>query len=174
MIEARVGEGGSLRWLPEPTVAATKAVHVTRTRILVEQGARLLWRDEIVIGRHGEEGGSVSARLSVDLDGRPLLRHRIDAGPEHPDWRTAAVGGGSHCTGSLLAVDPAWLEEGPPGPLILEPRAAAVLPLAGPAAHAVALAADARTLRRLLDAAQAAMEASLSREPQMLPVTDRI
>jgi urease accessory protein len=151
-------------------------VHVTRTRIRLEQGARLLWRDEIVLGRHREEGGSVSARLSVDLDGRPLLRHRIDAGPEHPGWASAAVGGGSRCAGSLLAVDPAWLtgEPGPPGPLTMEPGAAAVLSLAGPAAHAVALASDARTLRRLLDTARAAMEISPIRAPQMLPVTDRI
>ncbi len=159
VIEARVGEGGSLRWLPEPTVAAARAVHVTRTRILAGVGARLLWRDEIVLGRHGEEGGSVSARLSVDLDGRPLLRHRIDAGPEHPEWATTAVGGGARCAGSLLAVDPAWAngEPGPPGPIMLEAGTAAVLPLAGPAAHAVALAPDARTLRRMLDGGQAAM-----------------
>lgn len=161
-IDVQVGEGGSLRWLPEPTVAAARAVHVTRTRILVGEAARLLWREEIVLGRHGEEGGSVSARLSVDLDGRPLLRHRIDAGPEHLEWATAAVGRGSRCTGSLLAVDPAWAsgDAGPPGPLTIEPGAAALLPLAGPAAHAVALAPDARTLRRLLDAAQVAMEAA--------------
>jgi urease accessory protein len=153
-IEARVGEGGSLRWLPEPTVAAAGAVHVTRTRIAVGPGGRLLWRDEIVLGRHGETGGSVSARLSVDFDGRPLLRHRLDAGPDHPAWATAAVGRGSRCAGSLLAVDPAWAgENGPPGPLVLEPGAAAVLPLAGPAAHAVVLAPDALTLRRWLDAA---------------------
>ena len=172
-----MGEGGSLRWLPEPTVAAAKAVHVTRARILVGAGARLIWRDEIVLGRHGEEGGSVSARLSVDLDGRPLLRHRIDAGPEHPGWATAAVGRESRCAGSLLAVDPAWSSAdapGPPGPLTLEPGAAAILPLAGPAAHAVVLAPDARTLRRLLDAAQEAMEASPERSRQMLPLTDRI
>ncbi len=118
----------------------------------------------------------MSARLSVDLDGRPLLRHRTEAGPEHPGWATAAVGGAARCAGSLLAVDPAWssADTGPPGPLTLVPGSAAILPLAGPAAHAVVLAPDARTLRRLLDAAQEAMEASPERSRQMLPVTDRI
>jgi urease accessory protein len=169
VIDARVGEGGSLRWLPEPTVAAARAVHVTRTRILLGAGALLLWREEIVLGRHREEGGSVSARLSVDLDGRPLLRHRVDAGPGHSQWASAAVGRGARCAGSLLAVDPAWGQDGPPGPLILEPGAAAVLPLAGPAAHAVALGPDARTLRRRLDAAHVALEAAGQATATTLP-----
>ncbi len=155
-IDVTVGEGGSLRWLPEPTVAATGAVHESRTRIELAAGSSLLWRDEIVLGRHGEVGGSVSARLSVDLDGRPLLRHRLDAGPEHPEWGSAAVGRGSRCAGSLLAVNPAWTgEHGPPGPLVLEAGTAAVLPLAGPASHVLVLAPDALALRRWLDAAHA-------------------
>jgi urease accessory protein len=160
-IVARVGEGGSLWWLPEPTVAATGAVHRVQARVEVGAGARLLWRDEIVLGRHGEEGGSVSARLSVDVAGRPLLRHRIDAGADHPEWASAAVGGGARCAGSLVAVDPAWTAAGgsPPGPSVLQPGAAVLLPLSGPAVHVVALAQDARTLSRLLDAGQAALSA---------------
>ncbi len=151
-IEVRVGEGGMLRWLPEPTVATSGCDHRCRARVVLDAGARLVWREELIGGRHGEEGGSVSSRLSVDLGGRPLLRHQVDIGPAHPAWTSPAVGGGARCTGSLLVVDPGWAGS-PPGPVVLD-GAAAVLPLAGPAVQVTALAADALSLRRLLDAGE--------------------
>lgn len=159
-VDASVGEGGVLHWLPEPTVAATGCRHQSRARVVLADGARLVWREELVGGRHGERGGSVSSRLTVDRAGRPLLRHRIDVGPEHPSWSSPAVGAGARCVGSVLVVDPAWLDA-PTRPVVLADTdadgTAAMLPLAGPAVHVVALAPDARTLRRLLDAGQAAL-----------------
>jgi len=155
-IDARVGEGGVLRWLPEPTVAAFGCDHRTRARVLVATGARLVWREELVGGRHGEIGGSVSSRMSVDLDGRPLVRHQVELGPGHPAWAGPAVGAGARCVGSLLVVDPRWADGCGPPPVRLEEggldHTAAALPLAGPAAQVLVLTADARTLRRLLDA----------------------
>ena len=154
-IDAEVGEGGVLHWLPEPTVAAAGCDHRTRTRIALAAGARLVWREELVGGRHGEVGGSVSSRLSVDYDGRPLVRHQVDIGPGSV-WASGAVGGGARCAGSLLVVDPAWTGDGAPGPVVLD-GSAAVLPLAGPAVHVVAVAPEARTLRHLLDAGHATL-----------------
>ncbi len=58
-IDARVREGGSFRWLPEPTVVAAGCDHRTRTRVSLAAGASLVWREEIVGGRHREAGGSV-------------------------------------------------------------------------------------------------------------------
>ncbi len=92
-IDASVGEGGSLRWLPEPTIAVAGCRHVARTRVVLEAGARLVWREELVGGRHGEVGGSVSSRLSVDYGGAPLVRHLVEVGPDHPAWSSSAVGG---------------------------------------------------------------------------------
>ncbi len=112
-IDAEVGEGGVLHWLPEPTVAAAGCDHRTRTRIALAAGARLVWREELVGGRHGEVGGSVSSRLAVDYDGRPLIRHQVDIGPGSV-WASVAVGGGARCAGSLLVVDPAWTGTAPP------------------------------------------------------------
>lgn len=152
-IDAWVGEGGSLRWLPEPTVAAGACRHQARARVVLESGARLVWREELVRGRHHEEGGSVSSRLSVDYGGAPLVRHLVEVGPEHCSWSSPAVGGGARCTGSLLVVDPAWAGGATaPGPVVVDDGggSAVALPLAGPAVHVVALAADARSLRRLL------------------------
>jgi urease accessory protein len=157
-VDARVGEGGVLHWLPEPMVAARGCDHRAGARVVLAAGARLVWREALVGGRHGETGGSVTSRLSVDYDGRPLVRHQVEMGPDTPGagWGSPAVGGGARCVGSLLVVDPTWTGGGP-GPVILEAGAAAVLPLAGPAAHVVALAPDARQLHRLLDAGHEAM-----------------
>jgi urease accessory protein len=157
-IDAQVGEGGELQWLPEPTVAARGCDHRARARVVLANGARLVWREALVGGRHGEAGGSVTSRLSVDYDGRPLMRHHVEMGP-YPSgaaWGSPAVGGGARCVGSLLVVDPAWADGGP-GPVTLESGAAAVLPLGGPAAHVVALASDALRLNHLLDAGHRAM-----------------
>lgn len=157
-IDARVGDAGVLRWLPEPTVAAALCDHRTRARVVLAAGARLVWREELVRGRYGEGGGSASSRLSVDYDSRPLVRHQVEVGADHPAWASPAVGGDARCTGSVLVVDPGWVA-GPPRPSLLADGdgTAAVLPLAGPAVHVVALAPDARTLRRLLEAGQSAV-----------------
>lgn len=154
-VDVRVGEGGVLHWLPEPTIAAAGCRHHTRARVVLAAGACLRWREELVGGRHGEDGGSVSSRLSVDLCGRPLVRHQLDLGPEHPAWASPAVGSGARCAGSLLIVDPGWTAD-PPGPVVLD-GAAAVLPLAGPAVHVIAMASDAIALRRLLDDGEASI-----------------
>jgi urease accessory protein len=156
-IDARVGEGGVLHWLPEPTVAARGCDHRASARVVLAKGAHRVWREALVGGRHGETGGSVTSRLSVDYDGRPLVRHQMEMGPGSSGaWGSPAVGGGARCAGSLLVVDPAWTEGGP-GPVSLASGAAAVLPLGGPAAHVMALAADARQLQRLLDAGHRAL-----------------
>ena len=141
----RVATGGELQWLPEPLVAVRACRHRMEAVIVLERGARLVWREELVLGRHGEVYGSVESRLLVDLDGAPLLRHELALGPDHPEGSSPAVAGAARCSGSVLVVQPAWPT--PPGPLRLGPRAA-VLPLAGPAVQVVALADDALGLRR--------------------------
>lgn len=161
-VDARVEEGGVLHWLPEPTVAARGCDHRASARVVLAEGARLLWREALVGGRHGEATGSVTSRLSVDYDGRPLVRHQVEMGPcSSGAWGSPAVGAGAPCVGSLLVVDPAWTDGGPGSvtrPVTLVGSgAAAVLPLRGPAAQVMALAADARELHRLLDAGHAAM-----------------
>jgi len=168
-IDASVGEGGRLRWLPEPTVAAAGCRHRSRARVVVEAGGWLEWREELVRGRHREDGGSVSSRLSVDYGGRALVRHLVEVGSDHPSWSSPSVGGGARCTGSLVVVDPAWAD-GAPGPEVLEGGMGAVLPLAGPAVHVVAVAPDARTLRRLLDAGASGLE-KVRQEPLLVPRT---
>ncbi|HVF15142.1 MAG TPA: urease accessory protein UreD [Acidimicrobiales bacterium] len=158
-VDVRVGEGGALRWLPEPTVAADGCDHRARSRVVLAADARLVWREELIRGRYGEDGGSVSSRLSVDYDGRPLVRHQVEMGPDGAGfaWGSPAVAAGARGVGSLLVVEPAWADAGPPGPVTLEAGAAARLPLAGPAVHVLALAHEAIALRRLLVAGEATL-----------------
>lgn len=109
-------------------------------------------REEQILGRHGEDTGSLTTRLTVRRAGRPLLDQQLAYGPGAPGgWDGAAVLGGNRAVGQLLVVDPAF-EADPPAPRVLGPTAV-LTPLAGPAVLVTALAPDARLLRGVLDEA---------------------
>ena len=113
-----------------------------------------------MLGRHGEEPGSVATRLRVNRAGRVLLDQTLAVGPGHPGSLGAAVTGPDRAVGTIVIVDPAWARVEPSSRLALEPRddpggAIAVLPLSGPAVAVSALAPDGLSLRRLLDAVPA-------------------
>src|SRR5205807_10459980 len=54
VVAVTVAAGGSLRWLPEQTVAAAGCHHATVATVELADGAALVWRDELVCGRYGE------------------------------------------------------------------------------------------------------------------------
>ncbi|MEU5218591.1 urease accessory protein UreD [Streptomyces sp. NPDC020807] len=149
-----VGEGAVLRWLPEQLVSAAGSDLRTRTTVDLAATARLVLREEQVLGRHGEPPGTLSARLTVRVAGRPLLDQELAYGPGAPGgWDGGAVLGGHRATGQLLVVDPAFGDK--PVETRLLGENAVIAPLAGPAALVTAVAPDALALRRLLDAALA-------------------
>ncbi|MEU5719286.1 urease accessory protein UreD [Streptomyces sp. NPDC020403] len=151
-IRLSVGEGAVLRWLPEQLVSARGSELDMVTQVELAAGARLVLREEQILGRHGERTGSLSTRLTVRLAGRPLLDQQVAYGPAAPGgWDGAAVLGGHRAVGQLLVVDPLF-EGAPAAPRLLGP-AAVLTPLAGPAVLVTALAADARLLRGILDEA---------------------
>ncbi|MEW6153659.1 MAG: urease accessory protein UreD [Actinomycetota bacterium] len=145
-VRARVGAGGALRWLVEPTVAARGCRHRLDADITLARGARLHWVEEIVLGRHGETSGSVTSRLSVEVGGVPLLRHELALGPDHRGGATPAVAGTARAVGTVVVVGGG---AGPPSTAFAP--GAALLALDGPGFQVVALASDRLTLRRLLD-----------------------
>jgi urease accessory protein len=165
-ITVRIDADGSLVWSPQPLIAARGARHRTDSRIDLGAGARLSWREEIVLGRSGEAPGSVAARLRVRRAGRPLLDHDLALGPDHAGSLGPAVTGEHRAVGTVLVVDPAWegvdgrdrmpglaqdcvtwsAESGSSGSI-------AALPLTGPAVLLSAVAADGLVLSRLLDRA---------------------
>ncbi|MER6098951.1 urease accessory protein UreD [Streptomyces sp. NPDC001728] len=145
-----VGDGAVLRWLPEQLVSVRGSDLRMRTVVELAPTARLVLREEQILGRHGEPPGTLFTRLTVRRAGRPLLDQELACGPGAPGgWDGGAVLGGHRATGQLLVVDPAFA--GKPVRAALFGENAAVTPLAGPAALATAVAPDALTLRRLLD-----------------------
>jgi urease accessory protein len=149
-VTATVAAGARLEFLPEPTVAAAGARHRTEMRVRLAAGAALVLRDEVILGRHGERGGSCRTRLHVDLAGRPLLRHELDVSGTDQASLGPAVLAGHRAAGSLLRVEPAWAGCPPAERPAGYGPGVAVMPLAGPAVLVTALADDALTLRQRL------------------------
>jgi urease accessory protein len=71
---------GELDVDPQPTVVAATSRHITSTRVDVTGTGRLRLRERIQIGRSDERQGFWSGSLHADVDGAPLLRHRIELG----------------------------------------------------------------------------------------------
>jgi urease accessory protein len=71
---------GDLDVDPEPTVVAATSRHFTSTRLDLGASGRARLRERIQIGRSDERQGFWSGTLHADVDGTPLLRHRIELG----------------------------------------------------------------------------------------------
>ncbi|MEU9416525.1 urease accessory protein UreD [Streptomyces sp. NPDC051000] len=151
-VRLTLAEGARVRWLPEPLVSVRGSDLRVTTRVELAPTARLLLREEQVLGRTGELPGLLRSRLTVDRAGRPLLDQEVACGPGAPGgWDGPAGLAGHRALGQLLVVDPAF-EQAPPAAAVLG-EFAAVTPLSGPAVLVTALAPDALRLRELLDAA---------------------
>lgn len=145
-----VGENAVLRWLPEQLISVTGSDLRTHIRVELAATARLVLREEQILGRHGEPPGTLTTRLTVHRAGRPLLDQQLALGPGAPGgWDGGAVIGGHRAVGQLLLVAPEF-EEKPAAPRLLGDTAVRT-PLTGPGALVTALAPDARALRRVLD-----------------------
>ncbi len=154
-VAVRVGRDASLRWLPEPLIAAAGCDHRVVSTVELDAGARLVWREELILGRHGESPGDVSTALRVRLDGVPLVHQELAAGPRSDGWAGAAVLGDERTVGSLLLVNPEPPDPATAGNGRVKDDPAVVgawMSLAGPGYLGTAVAADAHTLRAWLDA----------------------
>lgn len=157
-IQARVGEGGALLWSPQPLIAARGARHRTFARVELAADARLVWRDELILGRDGEESGSVSTRLRVTRAGRVLLDREVAMGPRHPGSLGPSGSGGHRALGTVLIVDSAWAHDPSAHSAFAgiaaqdDPGVAvATMRLSGPAVLISAAASDGAALARVLD-----------------------
>jgi urease accessory protein len=151
-IALTVGERAALNWLPEQLISACGSDLRMTTRVELAPTARLVLREEQILGRHGESTGTLGARLTVHRAGRPLLDQQVTYGPGAPGgWDGGAVLGGHRAVGQLLFVEPAF-EGTCPETRLLGPTAV-LTRLAGPAVLVTAVATDARLLRTVLDSA---------------------
>jgi urease accessory protein len=98
-IRATVATGAVLRWQPEPLIAAAGCDHVAVTDLRVDAGGTLVWRDDLVCGRHGEPAGDVRIDTAVRYAGRMLYRHELAVGPRAPGWSGPAVLGATSPAG---------------------------------------------------------------------------
>jgi urease accessory protein len=147
-----VGAGAELHWLPEQLVSAHGSDLRMRTTVELAPTARLVLREEQILGRHGEEPGTLLTRLTVRRAGRPLLDQELRHGPGAPGgWDGGAVLGGHRAVGQLLVTGPEF-EEKPAEPVLFGDTAV-LSPLAGPGVLVTAVASDALELRRVLDEA---------------------
>ncbi|WP_235206329.1 urease accessory protein UreD [Actinomadura welshii] len=142
-VKARVASGAHLDFALEPAVATAGCRHHAIADLALEGDATLRWREELVLGRHGETAGPCTSRIDVTLDGVPLLRHELPL-PDPAFYTSSAVLGDARCTGDVLLVGPdlardAYAADG-----------LAVMPLAGPGVLVTALAPDSAILRQRL------------------------
>ena len=71
---------GTLDLDPQPTIVAGTSRHLASTRLNLTAGGRVRLRERVQIGRSGEHQGFWSGSLHADVDGRALLRHRVELG----------------------------------------------------------------------------------------------
>lgn len=146
-VRIRVAAAATLVWLPEPLIAARGCNHLNDVQVALEETSRLFMREEVLLGRHGEQPGRVTQRTVVHLGERPLYRQDLDIGTRAAG--SPAVLGSHRAVGSALIVDPDRLGHAEAQPL---GRDAALLPLGGPAVLITALAEDNLELRDRLRA----------------------
>lgn len=71
---------GELDLDPQPTIVAAASRHVTSTQLALAESGRIRLRERVQIGRSDEQQGFWSGSLRADVDGSPLLRHRVELG----------------------------------------------------------------------------------------------
>ncbi|MEU1386616.1 MULTISPECIES: urease accessory protein UreD [unclassified Nonomuraea] len=155
-VHLTVADNASLHWLPQPLISAARSNLRQSCTVDLAPAARLVLREQIVLGRAGEPPGRLATRLTVHRDGRPLLDQHTMYGPAAPAWGGPAIAAGHRAIGQILIVDPALDQQSPHAQLISDNPAtgqAVLTPLAGPAILITALAPDTLRLQRLLEAA---------------------
>ncbi|MEG8274730.1 urease accessory protein UreD [Streptomyces sp. AHA2] len=151
-VRLTVGERAELHWLPEQLISVSGSDLRIATRADLAPTARLVLREEQVLGRAGERPGRLTSRLTVRVAERTVLDQELGCGPGTPGgWDGPAVLAGHRAVGQLVVVRPEFATR--PAAVRMLGETACVMPLAGPAALVSALAPDALRLRRVLDEA---------------------
>ncbi len=157
-VRLTAGEHTSLRWLPQPLISTAGSNLQQTYTIELAATARLLLREEQLLGRANEEPGHLVSRLLVHRAGRPLLDQQTAYGYPEPGWDGPAVLHEHRAVGQLLIVNPEMGTRR--NPVLLREGSrngcAVLTPLAGgPALLATAVAPTSSALRELLDEALA-------------------
>ena len=103
-VRIQVDAGATMIWMPEPVIAVKGCDHVNDVRIDLAEDARLLVREEVVLGRHREQSGRVCQSIRVRRSERLVYRQDVNLGT--PTAATPAVAGAFRTIGSMLLFDP--------------------------------------------------------------------
>jgi urease accessory protein len=71
---------GDLDLDPQPTIVAGAARHVSTIRLTLTGDGQARLRERVQVGRSHERQGFWSGSMHADVDGAPLLRHRVELG----------------------------------------------------------------------------------------------
>ncbi len=80
-VRAELGDGADLIAEPGTLIACAGSRVDVRVEVLLGAGARVDWRELIVLGRTGEPPGRVTLRWDVTRRGAPVLRQYADLDP---------------------------------------------------------------------------------------------
>jgi urease accessory protein len=154
-VHLTAAEEASLHWFPKPLISSAGSNLRQQWTVDLAPTARILMRDEQILGRTGEMPGHVTTRLTVRRGGHTILDQETEYGPGAHGWDGPAVLANHRATGQILIVDPAYEDKPVEAELFGDPNEngqAVLAPLVGPAALVTAVASDGLRLRRLLDA----------------------
>ena len=129
-----VGAGGSLQYLPEPTIVTRRAAHDATLDARLAPAARLRCREVLVAGRAGEMCGSYRGHLRVADDGGPLLVQDLELGDPALHASPAYLAGYRVLATEVLVwgEDPAEARSGPWWSLVPLARRGALASAVGP------------------------------------------
>lgn len=124
-VEARVGQGGMLEYLPQEQIVFDGAEAVCETRLCLARGAALLAWDLVVLGRragdHPFTSGAWRSRLEVVIDDRLVLAERAVVAAEDALRRSPVGWAGKDTLATFIAAG-SWAGGAVPGALIDQAR----------------------------------------------------
>ena len=123
---ARVAADGRLDLWLEPTISVVASRHrmITRVEMAPTASARVV--EEVVLGRSGEVSGDLTLSVRVERDGRALVHHQEQFGPDAIGARSSVgVGGARHVLSAVLV----GVDAGRSRVLVDNARAGAWLPM---------------------------------------------
>ncbi|MHB1712191.1 MAG: urease accessory protein UreD [Acidimicrobiales bacterium] len=111
-VRVRLGTDTVLWWHPEPGIAGRGADHRSTVRIALAEGARVVWLEELVLGRHNERPGSWQTDLRIeDRGGLPIVVSNLVAGAGASSSGRSVALGDARAVSMLTVVDPTVARE---------------------------------------------------------------
>lgn len=99
-----VGDDAMLDWAPEPTLSVHGSVHTTSMQVHAASSARVRVAESLMLGRHGEHGGTITLAQRVHVDAGAVLHTSSTFGPGV--WASPGANGSFRAYRSELLLGP--------------------------------------------------------------------